>query len=76
MNETYTATALILYLIVETLKYFITAKREETCHLSTENQKKLDDLHEWHAKTDDEGRRLWYVPKHLHVEQEKMVEIM
>jgi hypothetical protein len=77
VNETYTTGALILYLLVEIIKYFISSnKKAEICLLSSENQKKLDDLWDWHNLTDDEGRRLWYVPKHLHLEQEKIVEML
>jgi len=77
MEDKYTASALILYLLVEVIKYFINNNRkQEECLLSADNQKKLDDLWEWHNLTDDEGRRLWYVPKHLHVEQEKIVEML
>ena len=66
-----------LYAVIEVLKWVITQKsKTNECILSAENQRKLDDLHEWHNMVDDEGRRLWYVPKHLHVEQEKMVEML
>ena len=52
-------------------------KQVETIKIQeTDNQKKLDDLHEWHNHTDDDGRRSWYVPKHLHSEQERMVEML
>lgn len=66
-----------LYALIELLKWVIKTKSKGAeCILSTENQKKLDDLHEWHKKTDDEGRPLWYVPKHLHIEQEKIVDML
>lgn len=60
-----------LYAVIELVK-FLTPDRP----LSLDNQRKLDDLHEWHDITDDEGRRLWYVPKHLHMEQERIVEML
>jgi hypothetical protein len=66
-----------LYAVIEVLKWVINLKsRATTCLLSAENQRKIDDLHTWHDIVDDEGRRIWYVPKHLHVEQEKIVEML
>jgi len=77
VEETYTTGAIILYLLIEIIKYFISMNRSKAiCLLSSENQRKLDDLHDWHNKTDDEGRKIWYVPKHLHMEQEKIVEML
>ena len=77
MEESYTTGAIILYLLIEIIKYLIGMnKAKAICLLSTENQRKLDDLHEWHNKTDDDGRKIWYVPKHLHMEQEKIVEML
>ena len=66
-----------LYAVIEVLKWVIALKsNNEECVLSAQNQKKLDDLHDWHNITDEEGRRIWYVPKHLHVEQEKIVDML
>ncbi len=66
-----------LYAVIEAVKW-IWSNREQTqiCILSPDNQKKLDDLHDWHDMVDDEGRRIWYTPKTIHVEQEKMVEML
>lgn len=77
MEQEYTVGAIILYLLIEMIKYFIGMhKAKDICLLSTENQRKLDDLHSWHNHNDDEGRKIWYVPKHLHMEQEKIVEML
>jgi hypothetical protein len=77
MDKEMAGIAAALYAMIELVKFLVKRNEaEKVCLLSSENQKKLDDLHEWHKKTDDEGRLLWYVPKHLHVEQEKIVEML
>ena len=58
-----------LYAVIELVKWF-SAKKDKDC------QHKINDLWDWHNVTDDEGRRMMYVPKHLHIEQEKMVEML
>ena len=66
-----------LYAVIEVIKFVLNHKEKaEECVLSQANQKKLDDLHDWHDHSDDDGRKIWYVPKHLHIEQSKMVEML
>ena len=66
-----------LYAVIELVKFAANIMKDKReCILSNDNQKKLDDLHEWHNHTDDEGRKSWYVPKHLHSEQERIVEML
>jgi hypothetical protein len=65
-----------LYAVIEIIKWILERNHHGICRLSPANQKKIDSLYDWHNVTDDEGRRLWYVPKHLHIEQEKIVEML
>lgn len=66
-----------LYAVIEIIKWILSRKEQtQVCILSSDNQKKLDDLHNWHDLVDDEGRRIWYTPKTIHVEQAKMVEML
>ena len=77
MDTQLSTAAIILYLLIEIAKYMIGLhKAKDVCLLSSENQKKLDELHTWHDHNDDEGRKIWYVPKLLHLEQERMVEML
>ena len=34
------------------------------------------DLHDWHARTDEEGRPLWYTPRGMHEQNEKMMDVL
>lgn len=35
-------------------------------------KKQIDELHEWHAREDDDGVKLWYVRRSLEVSVEKL----
>ena len=66
-----------LYAVIEVVKFFLNLRHDRgECILSSENQKKLDDLHDWHNIVDDDGRRLWYVPRHIGLDQKKIVEML
>ena len=56
-----------LYIVVELIKKIlpmIQTKRHPPT-LTSEERQWLKDLHEWHDKTDNDGRRLWYIPQEL-----------
>jgi len=62
-----------LYAVIEIVKWMIDRNRSD---LTPENQRKLNDLWEWHSIRDDDGRPLWYVPRKMAGDQERIVEML
>ena len=44
--------------------------------LVQKEQQILRDLHLWHSRTDEDGRMLWYHPRGVHEQNEKMMEVL
>ncbi len=66
-----------LYAVIEIIKFMVEKSRaKEPAPFTAKNQAMMNDLHQWHSRTDDDGRLLWYTPKHIHTEQERMVEML
>jgi len=65
------------YLVVEIAKYAITKLAPKPkAGLSDTEKQQLHDLWNWHNKTDDSGRPLWYMPSDIGDQQDKMLDVM
>ena len=67
---------LALYAVVELVKFFVRRMNRPVMGMTPDESRQLDDLHKWHDKTDDDGRRLWYNPKNLYTSLEKQTDMV
>jgi len=68
-----------LYMLIETIKFLVQrlGKTNGSASVFTVDDKhRIAEMYEWHKKTDETGRPLWYAPHGLHEALEKMMEIL
>ena len=59
-----------LYVVIELVKWFWGESKK------MDIDRMIKDLWVWHSQKDEDGRPLWYVPRSIHDEQEKMAEML
>ena len=66
-----------LYMLIETIKFLVQrlGKNNGTA-FTVDDKHRISEMYEWHKKTDETGRPLWYAPPGLHEALEKMMEIL
>ena len=66
-----------LYMLIETIKFLaLRMGKSNGSHFSIDDKHRISEMYEWHKKTDETGRPLWYAPHGLHEALEKMMEIL
>jgi len=65
----------VCYLFLEAMKYLIN-RFAKTSQLTIEEQYILKELHNMHSVKDENGRPIWYMPKTIGDQQEKIIRLL
>ena len=81
MNEAIMAFVVAVVMgLFKIIDYFITKKngadKEKDPCLSKEEHEYLKSLYDWHNINDDDGRKIWYIPKSVSESQKEMTVLM